>query len=404
MGSFRRWPGFLLGVGATVVAVAALSLPLPADYCAWEAVGFAIGQPLCGLVGDPDRGRATAADPHGGNCLACHRMPIPEQPAHGTIGPPLYGVGARLSPGEIRLRVVDEHQLNPASIMPGFYRDPRLLNRVADAFWGRTFLSAQQVEDLVAYLSSLTGPAPRQAPAPAVPAGGPVSGYAFLTPETRAMQDDEFENPGMMTVSEGERLYHERRPDEEHACADCHGTDGEELDPDHIAAYPVFDPNLGGLVTVQDRISHCWEINLDRFPLAHDDRQLVALETYIRHLARSHPLQVRTDGPMEPLLKEGEALYRTRFGQADLACYHCHVQHQGQMLRGQRLSQGQANGFPEYRLAKGRITSLHQRFRECFISFRAEPFDPGSREYKLLELYVMSRGNGLPVETPAIRY
>ena len=74
------------------------------------------------------------------------------------------------------------------------------------------------------------------------------------------------------------------------------------------------------------------------------------------------------------------------------------------MLRGQRLSQGQANGFPEYRLGRGRITSFQQRMTECFVSFRAEPFQPGSEEYDLLELYVTARGNGLPIETPAVRF
>jgi len=233
----------------------------------------------------------------------------------------------------------------------------------------------------------------------------PVSGYAFLGPETRAMQDDDFENPGMVAVDRGEALFHEQRPDEEYACSSCHGADGEQpLRPERIAAYPLYDPDLGGLVTLQDRIQHCWEINLDRFPRSYDDPDIIALETYVRHLAKGMPIQVQTDGPMAPLIAKGEALYRTRYGQLDMACYHCHVQHQGQMLRGQKLSQGQANGFPEYRLGRGRITSLHQRLRECFISFRAEPFDPGSEEFRLLELYLMSRGNGLPVETPAVRF
>jgi len=107
---------------------------------------------------------------------------------------------------------------------------------------------------------------------------------------------------------------------------------------------------------------------------------------------------------MADLIEQGEVLYRTRYGQIDMSCYHCHVQHQGQMLRGQKLSQGQANGFPEYRLGKGRITSLHGRMRECFISFRAEPFDAGSEQFQLLELYLMQRGNGLPIETPAVRF
>ena len=135
-------------------------LPLAAlqaqhDYCAWQAVDFAIAEPLCGLEGDPQRGRELAADSHGGNCLAWHAMPIPEEDCHGTIGPPLYGVGARNSAAQLRLRIVDEQQINPMTIMPGFYRDPALANRIAEDFWGKTFLTAQQVEDLVAYLVTL---------------------------------------------------------------------------------------------------------------------------------------------------------------------------------------------------------------------------------------------------------
>jgi len=232
----------------------------------------------------------------------------------------------------------------------------------------------------------------------------PVSGYAFMAPETQAMQDDDFENPGMVTVDQGATLFREYREHEEHACAGCHGDNGERLDLKKIASYPRYDPEPGGLVTLQDQISQCWEVNMERFPLMYDAPELVALETYVRNRARGERINVQTDGPMVDLLQQGEALYKTRMGQVGMTCRHCHVQHQGQMLRGQRLTQGQANGFPLYRLAKGEITSLHKRLRQCFISFRAEPFEPGSREFRLLELYLMSRGNGLEIETPAIRF
>ena len=82
-------------------------------------------------------------------------LPIPEEPLHGTVGPPLYGIGARMTEGQIRLRMVDEQKINPATIMPGFYSDPRKANRVANDFWGKTFLTAQQLEDVVAYLMTI---------------------------------------------------------------------------------------------------------------------------------------------------------------------------------------------------------------------------------------------------------
>jgi sulfur-oxidizing protein SoxX len=124
-------------------------------YLPWEVVDYAISEPLGGLAGDPERGRMLVAARDKGNCLACHRLPIPEEADHGTVGPPLAGVGARLTPGQIRLRLVDETYINPATIMPGYYRDPARLHRVAPALAGRTLLSAQEIEDVLAYLVTL---------------------------------------------------------------------------------------------------------------------------------------------------------------------------------------------------------------------------------------------------------
>lgn len=128
---------------------------LPDDYCRWEVVDYAIKEPLCGLAGDARRGREIVTDSRRGNCLACHQLPIPGIEAYGTIGPPLAGIASRLSVPQIRLRVVDSRNINPMSIMPGFYRDPRLINRPGKKYRGRTFLTAQQVEDVIAYLATL---------------------------------------------------------------------------------------------------------------------------------------------------------------------------------------------------------------------------------------------------------
>ncbi len=128
---------------------------LPADYCEWELADYAIAEPICGLSGDAARGKAISSDGSRGNCLACHQLPIEGIEAYGTIGPPLAGIGSRLSEGQIRLRVVDTRKINPMSIMPGFYRDPRLIHRPGQRYAGRTFLNAQQVEDVIAYLVTL---------------------------------------------------------------------------------------------------------------------------------------------------------------------------------------------------------------------------------------------------------
>jgi sulfur-oxidizing protein SoxX len=135
--------------------VASNQVALPEDYCRWKVEEYAVAEPLCGLAGDAQRGREIASDGSRGNCLACHQLPVPGIEAYGTIGPPLAGIAARLSVPMIRLRVVDTRNINPVSIMPGFYRDPRLINRPGEAYRGKTFLTAQQVEDVIAYLATL---------------------------------------------------------------------------------------------------------------------------------------------------------------------------------------------------------------------------------------------------------
>jgi sulfur-oxidizing protein SoxX len=140
--------------------VSGFSLAAGADeYCHWEqnnASGMpAIAQPLCGLSGDVARGRATAIDRDQGNCLACHVMPIPEEDFHGQLGPPLHGVASRYSEGCLRLRLVDATLINPMTIMPGYYRHPDDNHRLAERLQGKTLLTAQQVEDLLAYLMTL---------------------------------------------------------------------------------------------------------------------------------------------------------------------------------------------------------------------------------------------------------
>ena len=124
-------------------------------YHAWESDKLAIQLPLQGLQGNPSRGKQIVSRQDKGNCLTCHSLPIPNESFQGTIGPPLHGIAARRSEGEIRLHVVDQQKVNPETIMPGFYKNPQELNLVLDEYLGKTLLSAQEVEDVVAYLMTL---------------------------------------------------------------------------------------------------------------------------------------------------------------------------------------------------------------------------------------------------------
>lgn len=230
-----------------------------------------------------------------------------------------------------------------------------------------------------------------------------LSGYEFIKPATRAMQDDEFENPGMLAVEQGMELFNHKPGGDGEACSACHGEEGERFDAKSLARYPVYEEAAGEIVTLQGRIRSCRE-NAGNEPLPANDPALIALETFVRNRAHGEAVNVQTDGPMAALIERGEALFNQRYGLIDMSCAHCHVFYPGQWIRGQRISQGQGNGFPAYRLDIGEMTNLEQRIQQCMTSMRAEPFAAGSDEIKQLGLYMMSRSNGLRIETPAVRY
>jgi sulfur-oxidizing protein SoxA len=231
----------------------------------------------------------------------------------------------------------------------------------------------------------------------------PVSGYDYLTPEMQAMQRDDFGNPGMMTVEAGAQRFDE--PDATgQSCASCHGQDGERLDTERIATYPVYSAVRKTPVTLREQILSCRNSRLGGAPLAYGDRAALQLEAFVRHLARGETVQVDVSGALAPHYAAGQKLYRTRYGQVDVACHQCHDYHAGQRFRGQALTQGQSNGFPAYRFTEGHMVGLQERFSECLSTLRAEPYPLGSQEYRDLEVFLNARGNGLKIETPAIRY
>lgn len=229
------------------------------------------------------------------------------------------------------------------------------------------------------------------------------SGYEYVKDETRTMQDDDFENPGFLAVEQGRELFN-KTPDSGKSCASCHGEQGEKLDVKSLARYPVYDKEQGGIVRLEDRIRNCQEQQAKTDVLPYYDHELLALETFVRNLAKGEPVNVQTDGEMEPLLKKGDELFHIRYGLIDMSCAHCHDMYPGQFIRGQRISQGQGNGFPAYRLDTGEMANLDLRIKQCLTLMRAEPFAPDAEESKLLEAYIMSRSNGLKIETPAVRY
>jgi sulfur-oxidizing protein SoxX len=136
------------------LALALIALLLSGPASAQVIVGDAIPQSLTGQPGDAARGRAILLNRQVGLCLLCHSGPFPQERFQGNLAPSLAGAGSRWSEGQLRLRIVDAARLNPATIMPPYYRTEGL-ERVAKAFVGKTILSAAQVEDVIAYLATL---------------------------------------------------------------------------------------------------------------------------------------------------------------------------------------------------------------------------------------------------------
>jgi sulfur-oxidizing protein SoxX len=138
-----------LGLTALLVATSAVAQLRP-----YRIVNDGIPASLTGKPGDPSRGRAIVANRTIGLCLLCHSGPIPEERFQGTLAPSLAGAGLRSTPAQLRLRLVDAARLNPDTIMPPYYRLDGLA-RVAKNFDDKPILTAEQIEDVVAYLATL---------------------------------------------------------------------------------------------------------------------------------------------------------------------------------------------------------------------------------------------------------
>ena len=229
----------------------------------------------------------------------------------------------------------------------------------------------------------------------------PRSGSTFLQPETLALQQDDFANPGFLWVDRGEALFNEARSDSP-ACAACHDAQSRPLDG-VAARYPAIDAQTGELFNLERRINACRTRHQDRNPLAHDSDALLALSAYVTSLSRGAAINVDISGPARTYFEAGKAYFFARRGQFNLSCSHCHDDNWGKQLRGDTISQGHPNGFPAYRLEWQTLGSLHRRLHDCDAGVRAEPMAAGSEAYVALELYLAARAGGLAVETPGVR-
>lgn len=228
------------------------------------------------------------------------------------------------------------------------------------------------------------------------------SGYSFMGPDTRIMQDDDTSNPGMLFVLDGETSWGRKTGNANKACADCHG-DAKTSMKGIAARYPAFDKTLGRPVTLDQRINLCRANHQQATPLSYESRDLLVLSAYVAHQSRGVAITAGDDPQLTPFVAQGHDLFMQREGQLNLACTNCHDDNFDKRLAGAPITQGQPTGYPLYRLEWQTLGSIERRLRSCMTGVRAQPFDYGSPELVALELYLMSRARGMPMETPAVR-
>jgi L-cysteine S-thiosulfotransferase len=235
-----------------------------------------------------------------------------------------------------------------------------------------------------------------------VPAGERKSGYDFMTPDTKAMQDDDTANPGMLWVAEGEALWAKKTGAADKACADCHGDAAVSM-KGVAARYPAFDTARQRPIDLEARILNCQGEHQQATPFAYESRELLALTAYVAHQSRGQPITVGDDARLKPFIAAGRALFTRREGQLNLSCTQCHDDNWGKRLAGNVVPQAHPTGYPLYRLEWQGLGSLQRRLRACMFGIRAALYAYGSPENVALELYLMTRARGMAMETPAVR-
>jgi len=235
-----------------------------------------------------------------------------------------------------------------------------------------------------------------------IPLADRRSGYELMSRETRAMQDDDTANPGLLWVLEGETLWKRKTGGAGRACADCHG-DARTSMPGVAARHPAFDAGQRRPIDLEQRINRCRAERQQAPPLPWESRELLALTAYVARQSRGLPIAIEIDARTKAFLDGGRATFYRRQGQLNLACTQCHDEHWGKKLAGTTIPQAHPTGYPLYRLEWQGVGSLQRRLRNCLFGVRAEVPAFGSPELVDLELYLMWRARGMKMETPAVR-
>jgi sulfur-oxidizing protein SoxA len=196
-----------------------------------------------------------------------------------------------------------------------------------------------------------------------IPSAERRSGYTFMGPETRAMQDDDTTNPGMLGVLDGETLWNRKTGSTKKSCADCHD-DARRSMKGVAARYPAYDKALGRPVNLEQRINLCRARHQDATPLPYEKHDLLALTAYVAEQSRGMAIAPDISVELEPFVAKGRDFFMHRQGQLNLACTNCHDDNWDKHLAGSAVTQAIPNGYPVYRLewqSVGSTAQLHHR-------------------------------------------
>jgi sulfur-oxidizing protein SoxA len=224
----------------------------------------------------------------------------------------------------------------------------------------------------------------------------------FISADTRAMQNDDTANPGMLAVLDGEAIWKAKDGQSNKSCADCHG-DAVVSMKGVAARYPAISAALNRPVDLEQRINLSRSTDQKARVFAYESKELLALTAFVAHQSRGMPDAVEETEQTKPFIEAGRTLFERREGQLNLSCAQCHDDNWGKKLSSSMIPQAEPTGYPIYRLEWQEVGSLQRRLRECMYAVRAQPYDYGAPELVDLELFLMWRARGLPMETPAVR-
>ncbi|MEJ1161910.1 sulfur oxidation c-type cytochrome SoxA [Prosthecomicrobium sp. N25] len=228
------------------------------------------------------------------------------------------------------------------------------------------------------------------------------SGAAFMSEETRAMEADDSLNPGMLWVEEGEALWRTPAGASGRSCADCHGDAARSM-AGVAARHPVYDAATGAPRTLAGSIAQCRSDRQGAPRPAPESPEMLALSAYVARQSRGMSITAGEDPRLAPSVEAGRRLFTTRMGQLALSCADCHDDNWGRRLGGAPIPQAHPTAYPLYRLEWQSLGSLQRRLRNCLAGMRAEPWPEGSDEAAALELFLMARARGMPLEAPGVR-